>query len=648
MSLPVELEKIVTVTLETQLNDTAFETVSNYVYQHTGIRLPANFDRRWVVKDKDAEYQGKLPTRVSKYVIKNGNGAKMAKSEVETIGNFVRRELGTGNYQVDVTRQLDWQSGMFCDSGSCFWRSRNMARELFQESGNVYAIRLWDKDDSGRFWRAFEEPHPQSVLHGKAAGLYGVGRAWIVAYEDEHAVLCNAYGHPAKLFADLLSNMTGWSKVLPANVRQDKELDPSELVFVNGAREGDSNGYWIGKTEPQTKRVGRTLVVPVTFKFQATHVCRCRACESWHKKGSISRLNNKRTRALTEDENNAERGNYLCENCVKNHSRECHFCKEVDLKSCMFNRRDAPGAENLHVHVCRECFAEHYMACEVCRNQYHKSVVKEGPGWEKSWSGPSVVIGSTMMLCPSCHRAGVQLKQEDDARRERFRKAEEERLEAMKLMEQKFAEWLKQSEVKELFPKGTRRETKWRVFLQYTGRPRPLSEILEEAKKEHDASEQSAAAASEEERQRRLDRDEFVEYYADTYRDGCMCEECAKFLEYKNEIEKERYAELRKQRGKTLFEFSFGSPMYYTTSSAYYPRVSTASARRFRIPTREEMEEGRRRVDEILSGGLRPPDLPVFADPPVPDPRERPMPNVQQDNDWPFPGAPNDNPGDGE
>lgn len=150
---------------------------------HLSIDFP-KYDWQWVWQVDEGTYKGNLPTRIANYAYKRYNGFKLPEEVKREIGDSASKNVGliSGGIEFDFDEKLDWDSGKFGDSGSCFWQSRRDCIKLLRHKG-ARAIRFY-KD-------------------GK-----GIGRAWL-ANAELGILVFNAYGIPLFEIARILTLFIG-------------------------------------------------------------------------------------------------------------------------------------------------------------------------------------------------------------------------------------------------------------------------------------------------------------------------------------------------------------------------------------------------------------------------------------------------------
>lgn len=195
--------------------------------------LPDDWSWAWMVQE--GEFRGKLPKRIASF-FKKKYDVRLSLYTVSFIGNTARQYCHiTETYTFDFTKCLDWMSGDFGDSGSCFWGAREPAREVLMLNG-IIAV---------RFYR-----------HGK-----GFARAWI-AVLDEVAIVFNAYGLPCPTIAYVLSTL--FNAPHPKKICINVVGDPDELIYLNG----------------DTHAVGLGTPDQVTLKFDVPYK-HCLVCDEF-------------------------------------------------------------------------------------------------------------------------------------------------------------------------------------------------------------------------------------------------------------------------------------------------------------------------------------------------------------------------------
>lgn len=162
-----------------------------------------------------------LVERIKRLAAQQTNG--MSDYAAEQLSDMVAKyTVHAGEYWYDIVDKIDWQSGDYGDSGSCYWGCRNAARELLTDAGGL-ALRFYDAD-----WEN------------------GYGRVWVWPTDDGALVLFNAYGQimPGKhnslhASAALLSHVCGTRYGRRISVNNNGS-DTGTMWINNG------NGFTVG------------------------------------------------------------------------------------------------------------------------------------------------------------------------------------------------------------------------------------------------------------------------------------------------------------------------------------------------------------------------------------------------------------------
>jgi hypothetical protein len=90
---------------------------------------------------------------------------------IAKIGEIAKRNTTSfANLEFDFDQKIDWRSGDFGDSGSCFWGDNSDAKRLIRDNG--FAFRAWRREGSGiaRCWIAADFPDENDLV---AFNFYG-------------------------------------------------------------------------------------------------------------------------------------------------------------------------------------------------------------------------------------------------------------------------------------------------------------------------------------------------------------------------------------------------------------------------------------------------------------------------------------------
>lgn len=274
--------------------------------QRTALRINLPTDWEWTWLAKHGDYRGTLPKRVSQYLWKQ-HRVKCPDSFKAQIGNIAKKHVTTGlTYQYDFVDEIDWQSGDFGDSGSCYWGSNSSAIDILQDNG-CYAIRFFDEN-------------------GK-----GMARAWIAPWDDGYVVF-NGYGFPsnatvtaAKVLAQHLGNWD-YRKVYLTN-----RGNTSGVLYINSG-----NGYLVTETPSAAQTVDLGFDEPCEYF--------CEDCNECLNADDIY---------ITPD------GETYCSECFYEHADSCYNCSETFYLDDLYYGSDDHR-------YCERCFERYFNVCEDC------------------------------------------------------------------------------------------------------------------------------------------------------------------------------------------------------------------------------------------------------------------------------------------
>jgi len=218
-----EFEKLRSLRVDpTKYSRNGMNNVASYLHEQGYIKekqLPLGF-----MPFIDAK-SGKIATRVAK-LIEAMTGKKLTVRNKEEIGNIASRYVSR---KEDVLYDLhngvlDWPSGDFGNSGSC-WRNSYRSSIPMLEDGSGYgagfAIRLFSTDRAKR---------RQGSYYG---GVRGYGRMWILPWKNS-LVVFNPYGQKIEWFTDrlirIMSDNTD-EKLYAENVRMSNQ---DSGLYANG------------------------------------------------------------------------------------------------------------------------------------------------------------------------------------------------------------------------------------------------------------------------------------------------------------------------------------------------------------------------------------------------------------------------------
>lgn len=279
--------------------------------------LPDDWNWQWVVKGR-GEYVGTFPKRVSKYYFKS-HAVKCPNSFLQELGNLARQHSeDSAAYYFEVVDSLHWQAGDFGDNHSCFWGSRNSAREIMESNGGM-ALCFYDAENKG------------------------YARSWLARLDDNLFVVFNGYGfksNPTLTIARVFAQFTGLSY---KKINLSNHGATSGTVWINS-----SIGYIIGSADKIADYHKHDL--------------------QWHKQPGMT--DDTIACSDCEDEINEDEiyhspdGEPFCHDCFYDRYSYCHDCDEAT------HHDDTYYIEHEGYDVCENCLDRNYTRCDECDEFY--------------------------------------------------------------------------------------------------------------------------------------------------------------------------------------------------------------------------------------------------------------------------------------
>lgn len=135
--------------------DFAIDATKDWILYYLNVKMPDDFS--WKIKD---HYGTPLYDRLVEYLEPKTSYERKTyikyslKKEIDTIVSMTRKDA-----IIDWTFSVDWKSGSFGDSGSCYWPTSGGYVQSMLRNG-VGAVRRYDsrKRGNARAWMAVDQP----------------------------------------------------------------------------------------------------------------------------------------------------------------------------------------------------------------------------------------------------------------------------------------------------------------------------------------------------------------------------------------------------------------------------------------------------------------------------------------------------------
>lgn len=158
----ISQDEQLTVTLPEGVTSTGFYQIRDLVYSHVrSLEAPPTFGWHRAV-DKihgetiGAEWvtdKGTLPKRISRFLHREA-GISLPATVLAEIGNVAKRDARSGEFHVEVTRDLNLDADEFAHGGSCWWTEYAVSRCILKTNGG-FGLRSFGKYGgwaTGRSW----------------------------------------------------------------------------------------------------------------------------------------------------------------------------------------------------------------------------------------------------------------------------------------------------------------------------------------------------------------------------------------------------------------------------------------------------------------------------------------------------------------
>lgn len=300
--------------------------------------------------------------------VKREYGYKIPTEHLQEIGNLVSKHtLRESKFRIDFTRRINWRSGDYGDSGSCYWKGNSDAKDMLEDNG-AYAVRLYDDEDNG------------------------IGRAWLAPAGKVWA-LFNAYGpHCLVTIARVLSD--SWGGAYTQIWLTNNDADDGTL-YINGGK-----GYAIGAQE-DIDALGESPQYDFGWDDSST---RCACCAEY---------------VHDDDCYSSPDGDSLCQDCFYENYVHCGRCAEAtshddairygDYDYCTYcadsmGLRQCDSCSEYHESLtdtvdgefCEDCACD-YSPCERCDQWVDDATEFNGEYY------CAVCVAAVSVVCADCN-----------------------------------------------------------------------------------------------------------------------------------------------------------------------------------------------------------------------------------------------------
>lgn len=339
------------VNLLSDLSTTEFYTATKSVYdKYSDHPFPTIGEDNWesfAYLITKGTYAGSLIKRLAKWM-KKEKGFTPDPKFIGEIGNAIGKTQSKNmeSYLVSISNYFDWvpgtfnrnQSGGSSETDSCFWKSRNCAREALRDIYDAKSVIIKDSNENplARCWLI-------SASNTDFMRYDGRGSA-------EHDIIFNAYGNLELYKIARILTYCGYSSYNKINfystdgIRLYINSDTGFALSVSGEECTDYLRINPSYDYSECDRCDYTSLhsideCPNCASFYK--VCDECGCRVWENDGT----------RVTDDL-------FLCGNCFRDTYAFCYNCNDMHLKEDM---REYNG-----YHYCSSCQARIFVKCEDC------------------------------------------------------------------------------------------------------------------------------------------------------------------------------------------------------------------------------------------------------------------------------------------
>jgi hypothetical protein len=366
---------------------------------------------------------GNWPKRFAK-VFKHQRRQKFSSDFLSQVGKIAREScvMSTGK-ELIITKDFDWNPGIYGDSNSCYWGCRSGAKKIL-EMANAFAL----------------------LIHGEHN--YPLGRAWCIPY-DSHYIIFNAYAIGGQsitivTFARILSDVFNYPYyrnieltcrdteegplwinnrkgyiIGSQEVADIEDVDLDYALYCDGCGEEctyeaylEPNGVFCDGCAKGSQECecceGRV------HEDEVYWVHDCAVCPTCFERDAYSCYSCGRN---DWNDNSFEyEGEPYCEYCVDKYFEKCDQCDELVHSEDMVGVSGDAGycrdCARVYTHTCKEC-GTHFdieiekddSKSELCNECYHASQIKlfKCEDCENWCDGRKEIVGEKENVCNACY-----------------------------------------------------------------------------------------------------------------------------------------------------------------------------------------------------------------------------------------------------
>lgn len=336
------------VNLLSDLSTTEFYTATKSVYdKYPDHPFPVVGEDNWDSFSyliSKGTYAGSLIKRLAKWM-KKEKGFSPDPKFIGEIGNAIGKTQSKNmeSYLVTISNYFDWtpgtfnrnQSGGSSEVDSCFWKSRNCAREALREIYDAKSVIIMDKDGDNlaRCWLI-------SACNDDFMDYGGVG-------SSEHDVIFNAYGNMELYKIARILTYCGYSSYNKINFystdgyRMYINGDIGFALSISGEECNSSLRIDPRYDSYECKECDYTSINDIDVcPSCATHYLTCVVCG-----------------CHTHESNGVilEAGDFVCDDCFGDSYANCWNCGHIEEQEDMYQYQDRWYCSNCHTRIFREC-----------------------------------------------------------------------------------------------------------------------------------------------------------------------------------------------------------------------------------------------------------------------------------------------------
>jgi hypothetical protein len=307
---------------------------------------------------------GSFPKRIAKWL--KSMDIKADSNILGTIGSLFQENIENESrtFYLDYANRIDWSSGDYGDSGSCFWNCHASAKDTLNEYDDFTALRMYEVDQRQHYNYDLGEYETTYVLSGS-------GRCWMIidTPRANQLIIFNAYSKKVDErwqdqnkyrlidFARFLATLYGLSY---------KKIG----LCNNGEKSGD---LWINHKDNNETQYGDGYIIgdwssienienyDLEIDTETENITLCDICNE--------RIN------TDNDYYQMYNSDIYCESCASDNLSSCERCGETmhndDVYPVNRQYRNYSGSHSYTESYCQSCTERIATQCERCGEHFH-------------------------------------------------------------------------------------------------------------------------------------------------------------------------------------------------------------------------------------------------------------------------------------